>query len=60
MPIFIQRGATFWPPTIAGSARQRNLLSTTACLAVVLAEGDHREHIAVLIEWPAEVVAQST
>ena len=56
MSIFIRRGTTFWLPTMAGSVRERNLRSTP-WLTMVIAEGDHPVHIAVLIEGPAEVVA---
>ncbi|HEX6448850.1 MAG TPA: pyridoxamine 5'-phosphate oxidase family protein, partial [Trebonia sp.] len=56
MSIFIRRGVTFWLPTMAGSVRERNLRSTP-WLTMVIAEGDHPEHVAVLIEGPAEVVA---
>jgi Pyridoxamine 5'-phosphate oxidase len=56
MSVYIRRGVTFWLPTMAGSVRERNLRGTP-WLAMVIAEGDHPEHIAVLIEGPAEVVA---
>ena len=56
MSIFIRRGTTFWLPTMAGSVRERNLRGTP-WLTMVIAEGDHPEHIAVIVEGPAEVVA---
>jgi len=56
MSIFIRRGATFWLPTMAGSVRERNLRAAP-WLTMVIAEGDHPEHVAVIIEGPAEVVA---
>jgi Pyridoxamine 5'-phosphate oxidase len=56
MSVYIRRGATFWLPTVAGSVRERNL-RTTPWLTLVIAEGDHGEHVMVLIEGPAEVVA---
>jgi hypothetical protein len=56
MSLFIRRGATFWLPTMADSVRERNLRGTP-WLTMVIAEADHPEHIAVLIEGPAEVVA---
>jgi Pyridoxamine 5'-phosphate oxidase len=56
MSIFTRRGTTFWLPTMAGSVRERNLRSTP-WLTMVITEGDHPVHIAVLIEGPAEVVA---
>src|SRR5215813_9393175 len=58
MSIFIRRGDTFWLPTMAGSVRERNLRAAP-WLTMVIAEGDHPEHIAVIIEGPAEVVAPS-
>ena len=56
MSVFVRRGVTFWLPTVAGSVRERNLRSTP-WLTMVIAEGDHPVHIAVIVEGPAEVVA---
>ena len=56
MSVYVRRGVTFWLPTMAGSVRERNLRGTP-WLTMVIAEGDHPVHIAVLIEGPAEVVA---
>ena len=56
MSVYVRRGVTFWLPTMAGSVRERNLRGTP-WLTMVIAEGDHPEHIAVIIEGPAEVVA---
>jgi hypothetical protein len=58
MSSYIRRGATFWLPAVAGSVRERNLRATP-WLAMVIAEGDRGEHIAVLIEGPAEVIEPS-
>ena len=58
MSVYIRRGATFWLPTVAGSVRERNL-RTKPWLTMVIAEGDHDDHIAVLIEGSAEVVEPS-
>jgi len=58
MSVYIRRGVTFWLPTMAGSIRERNLRGMP-WLTMVIAEGDHPEHIAVIIEGPAEVVAPS-
>jgi hypothetical protein len=58
MSTYIRRDATFWLPTVAGSVRERNL-RTAPWLTMVIAEGDHDEHIAVLIEGSAEVVEPS-
>jgi hypothetical protein len=56
MSVYIRRGVTFWLPTMAGSVRERNLRGTP-WLTMVIAEGDHPEHIAVIIEGAAELVA---
>ena len=58
MSVYIRRGTTFWLPTMAGSVRERNLRDTP-WLTMVIAEGDHPVHIAVIAEGPAEVVAPS-
>jgi general stress protein 26 len=58
MSVYIRRGVTFWLPTMAGSVRERNLRGMP-WLTMVVAENDHPEHIAVIIEGPAEVVAPS-
>jgi hypothetical protein len=58
MSVYIRRGATFWLPTVAGSVRERNLRSKP-WLTMVIAEGDHDDHIAILIEGSAEVVEPS-
>ena len=58
MSVYVRRGTTFWLPTMAGSVRERNL-RRTPWLTMVIAEGDHPVHIAVIAEGPAEVVATS-
>jgi hypothetical protein len=58
MSVYIRRGTTFWLPTMAGSLRERNL-RRMPWLTMVIAEADHPEHIAVITEGPAEVVAPS-
>ena len=55
MSLYIRRGTTFWLPTMAGSVRERHLRSTP-WLTIVITEGDHPVHIAVIAEGPAEVV----
>ena len=55
---YVRRGGTFWLPTVAGSVRERNL-QAAPWLTMVVTEGDHDEHIAVLIEGSAEVVKPS-
>ena len=56
MSAYIRRGSTFWLPTMAGSVRERNLRGTP-WVTMVIAEGDHPEHVAVIAEGPAKVVA---
>jgi nitroimidazol reductase NimA-like FMN-containing flavoprotein (pyridoxamine 5'-phosphate oxidase superfamily) len=56
MSAYVRRGATFWLPTVVGSVRERNLRAAP-WLTMVIAEGDHDEHVMVLVEGPAEVVA---
>lgn len=56
MSVYVRRGITFWLPTMAGSIRERNLRNTP-WLTMVIAEGDHPVHIAVIIEGPAEIAA---
>jgi hypothetical protein len=58
MSVYVRRGIIFWLPTVAGSVRERNLRGTP-WLTMVIAEGDHGEHIAVLIEGSAGVVPPS-
>jgi hypothetical protein len=53
--LFYRRGAQFWLPTVDGSARERNVRAHP-WLALTVTEGDHEEHVAVLIEGPAELV----
>jgi Pyridoxamine 5'-phosphate oxidase len=55
MSSYIRRDVTFWLPTMAGSIRERNLRGTP-WLTMVIAEGDRGEHIAVIVEGPAEVI----
>jgi general stress protein 26 len=58
MSVYLRRDVTFWLPTMAGSVRERNLRGTP-WLTMVIAEGDHPDHIAVIVEGPAEVIAPS-
>jgi general stress protein 26 len=55
MSAYVRRGTTFWLPTMAGSVRERNV-RRTPWLTLVIAEGDHPVHIAVITEGPVEVV----
>jgi hypothetical protein len=52
--LFYRQGTRFWLPTVAGSARERNVRAHP-WLALTVTEGDDDEHVAVLIEGPAEV-----
>jgi len=56
MSVYVRRGTTFWLPTMAGSVRERNL-RRTPWLTMVIAEGDHPVHIAVITEGPVAIVA---
>jgi predicted pyridoxine 5'-phosphate oxidase superfamily flavin-nucleotide-binding protein len=58
MSTYVRREATFWLPTVAGSVRERNLRATP-WLTLVVAEADHDEHVAVLIEGSAEIIEPS-
>jgi hypothetical protein len=55
MSVYVRRGTTFWLPTMAGSVRERNL-RRTPWLTMVIAEGDHPVHIAVIAEGSTEIV----
>jgi|SRR5215469_16897304 len=52
---YVRRDATLWLPTVAGSARERNVRGQP-WLTVTVTEGDRNAHIVVLIEGPAHVV----
>ena len=54
--LFYRRGAEFWLPTVAGSVRERNVRAHP-WLALTVTDGDDDEHVAVLIEGPAELAA---
>ena len=56
MSSYIRRDTTFWLPTVAGSVRERNLRATP-WLTMVITEGDHGEHVVVILEGPAEIIA---
>lgn len=55
MSSYVRRGTTVWLPTVAGSARERNVRGQP-WLTVTITEGDRATHIVVLIEGPARVV----
>jgi general stress protein 26 len=56
MSSYLRRDTTFWLPTVAGSVRERNLRGTP-WLTMVITEGDRGEHVVVILEGPAEVIA---
>lgn len=56
MSSYVRRDTTFWLPTVAGSVRERNLRGTP-WLTMVITEGDHGAHVAVILEGPAELIA---
>jgi hypothetical protein len=55
---YVRRDTTFWLPAVAGSVRERNIRAQP-WTTLVVTEGDHHRHIAVIIEGPAEVIAQA-
>jgi Pyridoxamine 5'-phosphate oxidase len=52
---YIRRGTTFWLPTVAGSVRERNVRAQP-WLVLVITEGDHDAHVAVLVEGAAALL----
>lgn len=56
MSSYVRRGTTFWLPTLSGSVRERNI-QRQSWVSLVIAEGDGNEHVVVIIEGPAEIVA---
>lgn len=55
MSSYVRRGTAIWLPTVAGSARERNVRGQP-WLTVTVTEGDRNAHIVVLIEGPARVI----
>jgi general stress protein 26 len=55
MSSYVRRDATFWLPTVSGSLRERNVAHTPA-VSLVVGEGDHQEHLVVIVEADAAVV----
>lgn len=54
---FVFGDGHFWLPTMAGTARERNV-SASRYVSLVVAEGDNADHRAVLSEGPADVAAE--
>lgn len=55
MSMYLRRGATFWLPTVTATVRARNL-RTQPWLTLVVPEAEDDEHIAVIVEGPAETL----
>jgi hypothetical protein len=53
---YIRRDATFWLPAMPGTVRERNVRAAP-WLVLVITEGDGNEHVVVIIEGQASVVA---
>lgn len=53
---FERRGTSFWLPTVASAVRARNV-GAEPWAALVVSEGDHDRHVAVIVEGPAAVRA---
>lgn len=58
MSVYVRRDVTFWLPTMAGSVRERHLRGTP-WLTMVIAEGDHSDHVVVIVEGATEINAPS-
>lgn len=56
MSSYVRSGTVFWLPTVGGSVRERNIRHQPWA-SLVVTEGDHDEHVVVLIEGPAGAVA---
>lgn len=52
---YIRREATFWLPTVSGSVRERNIRSQP-WVTLVITEGEHDEHVIVIVEGSAVIV----
>lgn len=55
---FACTGTTFWLPTGGGTVRERNI-ATQPWVSLVISEGDRGEHVLVIAEGPAEIVASA-
>jgi hypothetical protein len=53
---YVRREATFWLPAVTGSVRERNVRGQP-WMTLVITHGDHDEHVVVIVEGPADVVA---
>jgi hypothetical protein len=55
MSSYFRRGTVFWLPMVGGSARERNL-RRQPWLTMTIPEGDHVDHVVVIIEGIAAIV----
>ena len=53
---YIRRGAIFWLPTVTGAVRERNVIHQP-WVSLVVSQGEHREHVIVIVEGSAAIVA---
>jgi nitroimidazol reductase NimA-like FMN-containing flavoprotein (pyridoxamine 5'-phosphate oxidase superfamily) len=56
MSSYVRRGSVFWLPTLAGTVRERNI-QRQPWASLVITEGDANEHVVVIIEGPAQMIA---
>lgn len=56
MTTFYVRGTSFWLPTLGKAVRVRNL-GSCSWMTLVIPEDDDDDHITVIVEGPAEVLA---
>jgi general stress protein 26 len=54
MTAFALDGTNVWLPTVSDSVRERNI-RRQPWASVIVTEGDHDEHVVVLLEGPTEV-----
>ena len=52
---YVRRETDFWLPTVRGSVRERNVRSQP-WVTLVVTEGEHGEHVVVLVEGTAVMV----
>lgn len=58
MSSYVRRGREFWLPTVGGSVRERNV-HAQPWLTLTITEGDRDNHVVVLAEGTAHVVASA-
>lgn len=52
---YIRQEAAFWLPTVSGSVRERNIRSQP-WVSLVITEGEHDQHVVVIVEGPAVIM----